>query len=200
VSPHLSPDAKAIVRAAEAMTAEVRRIADALEKPATPRLLDCGLCYEENGEECHPHPECPIGHGSPDLRLPNAKDIVDEALRTLGAKAMAATPLEVREQIAEALYRHDHSGWSMRLVDSDIKDAYLARADAVLPVILPTTRLLGELHRSAHEDVQRVIGLYEQWVKAGPPPLGASMARWWDARLAELHAAINPPEHAEDPT
>lgn len=25
----------------------------------TPRLLDCGLCYEEWGEENHPHPECP---------------------------------------------------------------------------------------------------------------------------------------------
>jgi hypothetical protein len=22
------------------------------------RLLDCGLCYEENGEEVHPHPDC----------------------------------------------------------------------------------------------------------------------------------------------
>jgi hypothetical protein len=27
----------------------------------TPRLLDCGWCYEEWGEEVHPHPECPIG-------------------------------------------------------------------------------------------------------------------------------------------
>ncbi len=42
----------------------------------------------------------------------------------------------------------------------------------------------------------RVTGLYEQWVKAGPPPLGASMARWWDARLAELHAAIHAPTAA----
>lgn len=25
------------------------------------RPLDCGLCYEEEGEEVHPHPECPIG-------------------------------------------------------------------------------------------------------------------------------------------
>lgn len=24
-----------------------------------PRLLNCGLCYEEHGEEVHPHPECP---------------------------------------------------------------------------------------------------------------------------------------------
>ncbi|MFD3978256.1 hypothetical protein ACFWR6_06685 [Streptomyces griseus] len=27
------------------------------------RLLDCGTCYEENGEEVHPHPECPLGMG-----------------------------------------------------------------------------------------------------------------------------------------
>lgn len=24
------------------------------------RLLDCGFCYEENSEEVHPHPECPV--------------------------------------------------------------------------------------------------------------------------------------------
>ncbi|MFJ6540558.1 hypothetical protein ACIQMP_07920 [Streptomyces sp. NPDC091385] len=27
-----------------------------------PRLLACGRCYEEAGEEVHPHPECPINH------------------------------------------------------------------------------------------------------------------------------------------
>lgn len=26
-----------------------------------PRLLDCGFCYEENGEEVHPHPQCTKG-------------------------------------------------------------------------------------------------------------------------------------------
>ncbi|MEU2487040.1 hypothetical protein ABZ593_20830 [Streptomyces sp. NPDC012617] len=30
-----------------------------------PRLLSCGLCYEENGEEAHPHPDCTAG--SPEL-------------------------------------------------------------------------------------------------------------------------------------
>ncbi|EFE65772.1 predicted protein [Streptomyces viridosporus ATCC 14672] len=55
-----------------------------------------------------------------------------------------------------------------------------------------TTRVFAALHRSAEEDVTRVIDLYEQWVKAGPPPLGVSLSRWWDARLAELHDAINP--------
>jgi len=38
---------------------------------AAPRLLDCELCYEENGEEVHPHPECTHTtprHHSPDSR------------------------------------------------------------------------------------------------------------------------------------
>lgn len=30
-------------------------------QPAHARLLDCGLCYEEQGEEVHPHPECTVG-------------------------------------------------------------------------------------------------------------------------------------------
>jgi hypothetical protein len=56
-----------------------------------------------------------------------------------------------------------------------------------------TTPVFAALHRSAEQDVSRVIDLYERWVKAGPPPLGTPIARWWDARLAELHDAILPP-------
>lgn len=47
------------------------------------------------------------------------------------------------------------------------------------------------------ETITRVAGLYEQWVKAGPPPLGTPTARWWDRRLVELHNAIHGP--AEQP-
>lgn len=54
-------------------------------------------------------------------------------------------------------------------------------------------RVFAGLHKSAEQDVSRVIALYEQWVKAGPPPLGVSLARWWDQRLIELHNAIQPP-------
>ncbi|GGV68963.1 hypothetical protein GCM10010294_25240 [Streptomyces griseoloalbus] len=61
-----------------------------------------------------------------------------------------------------------------------------------------TTRVFAALHQSAEQDVSRVIDLYERWVKAGPPPLGTPMSRWWDARLVELHDAILPP--AEQPT
>ncbi|MFF6829609.1 hypothetical protein [Streptomyces longwoodensis] len=53
----------------------------------------------------------------------------------------------------------------------------------------------AEAEKSAvpEQDLTRVIALFERWVKAGPPPLGASIARWWDARLTELHNAIRPP-------
>lgn len=37
-----------------------------------------------------------------------------------------------------------------------------------------------------------VRALRDRWVKAGPPPLGVPMSRWWDKRLVELHAALNP--------
>ncbi|MDX3035210.1 hypothetical protein PV515_46465, partial [Streptomyces scabiei] len=65
-----------------------------------------------------------------------------------------------------------------------------------------TAVVLAALHHSAEADVTRVISLYERWVKAGPPPLGTSISRWWDKRLAELHHAIRPPtqEQRERPT
>ncbi|MFB6787656.1 hypothetical protein ACFCWT_13370 [Streptomyces olivaceus] len=58
--------------------------------------------------------------------------------------------------------------------------------------ILSNIRVFAGLHRSAEDTVTRVITLHEQWVAAGPPPPGASLARWWDKRLAQLHNAIQP--------
>lgn len=48
------------------------------------------------------------------------------------------------------------------------------------------------VHELAEQDTSPVTALYERWVKAGPPPLGAPLARWWDMRLAELHRALTP--------
>ncbi len=53
--------------AADGYTAE----ADGLQQGAdlidpAPRLLACGMCYEEQGEEVHPYPECTVStSGSP---------------------------------------------------------------------------------------------------------------------------------------
>lgn len=53
----------------------------------------------------------------------------------------------------------------------------------------------------AEADLARVIGLYEQWLQAGPPPLGTLINRWWDRRLIELRNAILEPAevHKEQP-
>ncbi|WP_405925455.1 hypothetical protein [Streptomyces sp. NBC_00035] len=58
--------------------------------------------------------------------------------------------------------------------------------------------LLAELVRAAREMflteqaeiVQNIVVLYRTWRRAGPPPLGTSMARWWDARLVEFGEAL----------
>lgn len=83
-----------------------------------------------------------------------------------------------------------------------------ARATAVMtdvgsPVTTRmTSGITAALARSADPDLNRVIALHGRWTQAGAPPLGTSMARWWDRRLAELHAAIVPPlrEQRERPT
>ncbi|MGW1267561.1 hypothetical protein [Streptomyces sp. NPDC002491] len=102
----------------------------------------------------------------------------------------------LRDQIAAALYERERPPRDPAWADAYTADreVFGAMADAVLTVVLPTTRLLCELHRSAHEDLRRAVDLYERWCKAGPPPLGTSISRWWDVRLLELrHAVIAEP-------
>ncbi|MFI0530291.1 hypothetical protein ACH3XX_09605 [Streptomyces scabiei] len=62
--------------------------------------------------------------------------------------------------------------------------------EAVLAVVPAATRIAAGRARDAEAEVQRVVDLYERWVKAGPPPLGAPLARWWDMRLVELREAV----------
>lgn len=35
-----------------------------------------------------------------------------------------------------------------------------------------------------------VYRLRQEWLTAGPPPLGTSVSRWWDQRLVELGDAL----------
>ncbi|KJK40245.1 hypothetical protein UK15_07805 [Streptomyces variegatus] len=104
----------------------------------------------------------------------------------------ANSPL--RDLIAAAIYEHNQPLCRWTDATQHNRDDYRAQADAVLAVILPSARITATLARMSEADVQRVIDLYERWVKAGPPPLGTSMSRWWDERLVELRAAIHPPE------
>ncbi|MDQ0809876.1 hypothetical protein QFZ63_001590 [Streptomyces sp. B3I7] len=51
---------------------------------------------------------------------------------------------------------------------------------------------------TAQAALDRVRALADSWAKAGPPPLGVSMARWWDKRLADLHNAIQPADQTTE--
>ncbi len=97
----------------------------------------------------------------------------------------------VEEQLARLRTRvqsaADEARGSMRdwLID--------ALADAADPREPSTAQTFREQAARAEARLARVTDLYEQWVKAGPPPLGVSMSRWWDARLVELREAIHEP-------
>lgn len=53
---------------------------------------------------------------------------------------------------------------------------------------------------TAEADVSKVHALLTTWLSAGPPPLGTSISRWWDRRLAELTQALTEQHPAPDPT
>lgn len=85
---------------------------------------------------------------------------------------------------------HDADGHSCQEQDGVDYDRLTA---AALAAIRPLGKFLGDMHRNTEADLSRVIDLYEQWCKAGPPPLGTSVSRWWDRRLVELrHAIVEP--------
>lgn len=103
-----------------------------------PRLLGCGFCYEEQGEEVHPHPECPVGAVGSDApalreRLRAAIDpVLDEhpehnridaherVLDEITDAALGVVNQDAREALAEARMwaRHGyevgqkHCSWS----------------------------------------------------------------------------------------
>lgn len=51
-----------------------------------------------------------------------------------------------------------------------------------------------EPRQRAEAAIERVRALVVQWAKAGPPPLGVSVSRWWDRRLVELNATLDDPK------
>jgi hypothetical protein len=49
---------------------------------------------------------------------------------------------------------------------------------------------------AAEAATNRIRALADRWAKAGPPPLGTPIARWWDKRLVELNTALAEPAPA----
>ncbi|QCX81086.1 hypothetical protein C9F11_37515 [Streptomyces sp. YIM 121038] len=136
-------------------------------------------------------------------RAEQAEDLLRIAHETSNrAEAERASAVRRAEQAEGALARvraavhiaddEDVTDWQRGFRACSV--AVLGTLDQPGPAATDTTaRVFAALHRSAEQNVSRVIDLYERWLAAGPPPLGTSVSRWWDARLAELHDAILPP-------
>ena len=149
-----------------------------------------------------------LGHHTQSSALAERERHVAEAHVEPRACSCAAAGLlaEVLGQFQPLRPEHNPTGepghWQARVLPYEM-DAW-QKAAGTTPAVTQATedattaRVFAALHRSAEQDVSRVIALYERWVKAGPPPLGTSMSRWWDARLVELHDAILPPEEQPD--
>lgn len=90
-------------------------------RPPRARLLDCGWCYEENGEEVHPHPECPIGRPTPrTVAAPPLARLVDRHADDLLALSEAQgritrTVTRLERVAAELEARHVRYAWTVRL-------------------------------------------------------------------------------------
>ncbi|MFF9279551.1 hypothetical protein [Streptomyces griseosporeus] len=132
----------------------------------------------------------------PDPRQP-AYDAVYEYLRGLG-QYLPPDPVRRNAIIWRAVHRaldatHVGRCVSSHCVEGDHIVSVEATSGPAATESEKTARVLAALHASAEETVTRIIDLYERWVKAGPPQIGSPIARWWDARLAELHRALRPP-------
>lgn len=139
---------------------------------------------------------------SPSFAMTDAGTVVRRELATGVARCDEAADMvrdarTLREQIAGAIYEKCNPGHTWASAHPDDVLAYGSDADAALTVVLPHGKFMGDQLRHSEAVIQRVSDLYQQWVKAGPPPLGASMARWWDKRLVELHHAIVPPNQPD---
>lgn len=111
-------------------------------------------------------------------------------------------PTGLREQLAAAISpvldahpEHNRTDEHEHVV-SEIAAAVLAAVAAESPWLKATAEDLA----AAEQRVKQIAELRDRWVTAGPPPLGTSINRWWDRRLAELHAALQPAAHNDGPT
>lgn len=111
----------------------------------------------------------------------------DGGLTVMSSRAAARRLTPATEQQAMRAYGIETLG---RIADEASDKAF--RLQGQLDNAQTTCRITAGLARDSAAAVQRVIALYERWVKAGPPALGTSVSRSWDQRLIELRDAVLP--------
>lgn len=151
------------------------------------RLLDCGLCYEEQGEEVHPHPECPIKSTFPAIPvgldtqpLANIHWMQREALSANSWNPNKQAPPEHRLLATSIL----ENGWTQPIVARDQADGTFEIVDGfhrwtiaaqpevaaltgglvpvvVLPPTDPATARMATVRHNRARGTHHVLGMAE---------------------------------------
>lgn len=169
-----------------------------------PRLLVCGLCYEELGEEVHPHPECSLGHlGTVVDRWETLEERAGTRPATSWPPAMGITRLvsdEERQELADerADTNPDAPGPRPAPVDVDILDVMTTVEDGLVtaadwlasriqrePVKAPNGKGWGdEAHKAAVLLAAKDSADPARWRFNGQRT-ATTAAAWLAARLAD---------------
>ena len=146
-----------------------------------PRLLDCGWCYEENGEECHPHPECPLGGSAEPMKtrpgdqpLPvGGQECVQDALIRL---------IDDRKQLGIQRY-------GSPLMTHNGRDASRDMVEEAVDLAVYSMQVAMEL-RDLRAAVERVRGIKRAPTRSDFNTLANAQDNGWDAALYEVQRAL----------
>lgn len=141
-------------------------------------------------------PDCGRGDAAPTVEhWEQQKQRADEAERRLrnianGHPRADSIQAEIGEMIAQTHDLRDQLRAAETALARQAQEMATWRATAnTLDAGGPgTPRARAE---QAETELAGVRALRDRWVKAGPPPLGTSINRWWDRRLVELNAVLN---------
>ncbi|MGW5925242.1 hypothetical protein ACWF2L_03210 [Streptomyces anulatus] len=114
------------------------------------RLLECGLCYEEDGQEVHPHPQCPLGTDPAlvEAAMTAALTAVDlAALNAAQGPMREAVPGDALPEVPAASYGPD----STPLPPPDPADQLTEKPDGVFACGICDKEFTTERGRDTHQ-------------------------------------------------
>ena len=181
-----------------------------------PRLLACHLCYEERGQDVHPHPACPIGHLETVIdRWPALQERAGTRAATSWPPAMGISRLmseEERQELADerADTNPDAPGPRPAPVDVDVLDVmttvetglvtaadWLASRIQREPVTAPTGRgWSDDAHKTAVLLAAKDAADPARWRFTGQRTTPAAAA-WLADRLATRPGPCRPLDDGE---
>ncbi|GHI91706.1 hypothetical protein [Streptomyces olivaceus] len=162
-------------------------------------VVNAGPCILRPGHRGTIHQDL---HGWQWTTPPHAEVLQDEAANGIGSFGFSL-PSEL-DPVSDLDRGESPFGWSSSARADSSPDRIRTAPDSTRTRQPDTTLTSTDTDpdspdpESAEATVTRVVALHEQWVKAGFPPLGVNLNRWWDSRLAELHNAIQPADQTTE--